>query len=88
MNEELQSTNDELEVMNDEQAERTIELDKANLFLEGILSSLGVGVVVLDRDQRVQVWNGNAAELWGLRRRRGRGRALPGARHRPARSSS
>jgi two-component system CheB/CheR fusion protein len=67
MNEELQSTNDELEVMNDEQASRSVDLDRANLFLEGILGSLGVGVVVLDREQKVQVWNANSTELWGLR---------------------
>jgi two-component system, chemotaxis family, CheB/CheR fusion protein len=67
MNEELQSTNDELETMNEEQASRSVELDRANLFLEGILGSMGVGVVVLDREQRVQVWNANSTELWGLR---------------------
>jgi two-component system CheB/CheR fusion protein len=67
MNEELQSTNDELETMNDEQASRSVELDRANMFLEGILGSLGVGVVVLDRDQIVHVWNANSTELWGLR---------------------
>jgi two-component system, chemotaxis family, CheB/CheR fusion protein len=67
MNEELQSTNDELETMNDEQVQRSTELDRVNLFLEGILSSVGVGVAVVDNDQRVQVWNGNAEEQWGLR---------------------
>jgi two-component system CheB/CheR fusion protein len=67
MNEELQSTNDELEAMNDQQRERSDELDRLNLFLEGILGNMGVGVVVLDRDQTVQVWNTSAAELWGLR---------------------
>jgi two-component system, chemotaxis family, CheB/CheR fusion protein len=67
MNEELQSTNDELEAMNEDQAARTGELDQANMFLEGILSSLGVGVVVLDRDETVQVWNANSEDLWGLR---------------------
>jgi two-component system CheB/CheR fusion protein len=67
MNEELQSTNDELEAMNEEQRARSVELDRANLFLEGILGSLGVGVVVLDRDRRVQVWNANSTDLWGLR---------------------
>jgi two-component system CheB/CheR fusion protein len=66
MNEELQSTNDELEAMNDEQRERGGELDRLNLFLEGILGSLGRGVIVLDRDQSIQLWNGSAAELWGL----------------------
>jgi two-component system CheB/CheR fusion protein len=67
MNEELQSTNDELETMNEEQSVRGAELDKVNLFLEGILGSLGVGVVVLDSERRVQVWNANSTELWGLR---------------------
>jgi two-component system, chemotaxis family, CheB/CheR fusion protein len=67
MNEELQSTNDELEAMNDQQRERSDEVDRLNLFLEGILGNLGVGVVVLDADQLVQVWNSSAGELWGLR---------------------
>ena len=67
MNEELQSTNDELEAMNDEQSTRTGELDKANMFLEGILSSLGVGVAVIDREETVHVWNANSEDLWGLR---------------------
>src|SRR5262249_30959742 len=57
MNEELHSTNEELEAMNDEQRERASELDRLNIFLEGILGNLGVGVVVLDLDQQVQLWN-------------------------------
>ena len=66
MNEELQSTNEELDTMNQEQTERTVELDRLNLFLEGLLGGLGVGVVVVDRDQRIQVWNASSSELWGL----------------------
>jgi two-component system CheB/CheR fusion protein len=67
MNEELQSTNEELETINDELRERTAELDSVNEFLEAILSSLGVAVAVIDRSQRVQVWNRGAEDLWGLR---------------------
>ncbi|MGN6372345.1 MAG: CheR family methyltransferase [Solirubrobacteraceae bacterium] len=67
MNEELQSTNDELEAMNEQQRERADEVDRLNMFLEGILGNLGVGVVVLDREQLVQVWNSSATDLWGLR---------------------
>jgi len=67
MNEELHSTNDELEAMNEEQRDRSDELDRLNMFLEGILGSLGLGVVVLDNEQRVQLWNDSATELWGLR---------------------
>ncbi len=67
MNEELQSTNEELETMNDELRLRTDELDQVNAFLESILGSLRNGVVVLDRDLRVQAWNDHATELWGLR---------------------
>src|SRR5581483_7766683 len=67
MNEELQSTNDELEAMNDLQNERAHELDRANMFLEGILGSLGLAVVVLDKERRVQLWNRAATDFWGLR---------------------
>jgi two-component system CheB/CheR fusion protein len=67
MNEELTSTNDELEAMNEEQRAHGEELDRLNLFLEGILGNLRVGVVVVDRDHRVQLWNANSQDLWGLR---------------------
>jgi two-component system CheB/CheR fusion protein len=67
MNEELTSTNDELEVMNEEQRRHTEELDRLNLFLEGILGNLSIGVVVVDRDNRIQLWNANSEDLWGLR---------------------
>jgi two-component system CheB/CheR fusion protein len=68
MNEELQSTNEELETINDELRERTAELNEVNEFLEAILTSLGLGVAVLDTRSRVQVWNNRAEDLWGLRR--------------------
>jgi two-component system, chemotaxis family, CheB/CheR fusion protein len=67
MNEELSSTNEELETINDELRERTGELNSVNDFLESILTSLGVAVAVVDRGQRVQVWNRGAEELWGMR---------------------
>ncbi len=66
-NEELQSTNSELETINEELHGRTGDLDRVNAFLETILASLGVGVVVVDADQRVQVWNRSAERMWGLR---------------------
>jgi two-component system CheB/CheR fusion protein len=66
-NEELQSTNEELETINDELRLRTIELNEVNAFLESILTSMGIAVVVVDRHQVVRVWNGHAEDLWGLR---------------------
>ena len=47
--------------------ERQRELDRLNLFLEGILGNLGLAVVVLDAEQRVQIWNAAAQDLWGMR---------------------
>jgi two-component system CheB/CheR fusion protein len=67
MNEELQSTNDELETMNTEVNSRALALDRLNLFFEGILGSLGVGVVVIDRSHKIQVWNAESQDMWGLR---------------------
>jgi two-component system CheB/CheR fusion protein len=66
MNEELQSTNEELETMNDELRQRTFELNDVNAFLETILTTIGLAVAVLDRRQHVQLWNGQARELWGV----------------------
>ena len=66
-NEELQSGNEELETMNEEMRVRTAELDEARTFLEGVLSSVAAGVVVLDAEQHVRSWNKGAEELWGLR---------------------
>jgi two-component system CheB/CheR fusion protein len=66
-NEELQSGNEELETMNEEMRVRTAELDEARTFLEGVLSSMAAGVVVLDAELLVRSWNKGAEELWGLR---------------------
>jgi two-component system CheB/CheR fusion protein len=66
-NEELQSTNEELETMNDELRQRTLELNEVNGFLEMILTSLGVALVVLDRQLQIQVWNAHSQDMWGLR---------------------
>ena len=67
MNEELQSTNEELQAVNEELNERTSELRAVNTFMSAILSSVRAGVVVLDENLRVQVWNVRAHDLWGLR---------------------
>jgi two-component system CheB/CheR fusion protein len=66
-NEELQSGNEELETMNEEMRIRSTELDEARAFLEGVLSSIAAGVVVLDAELRVRSWNRGAEEMWGLR---------------------
>ncbi len=66
MNEELQSSNEELETMNDELRHRTGELNDVNTFLETILATIGMAVAVVDRQQNVQIWNGQARELWGV----------------------
>ena len=67
MNEELQSTTEELERVNEELRQRGGELTRLNVFLSAILRSVPMGIVVLDRDLHVELWNGQAAELWGLR---------------------
>ncbi|MER5253300.1 CheR family methyltransferase [Streptomyces sp. NPDC002855] len=66
-NEELQSGNEELETMNDEMRLRTTDLDEARAFLEGVVSSIAAGVVVLSADLRARSWNRGAVDLWGLR---------------------
>jgi PAS domain S-box-containing protein len=68
MNEELHSTNEELHTINDEVRMRSDELNRSNSLLDGILRSIRGGVVVVDRDLEILLWNARAEDLWGLRR--------------------
>ncbi len=65
--EESQSINEELRTVNLEFQGRSEELNQVNAFMESILASLRGSVIVLDADLRVQIWNSQSAELWGLR---------------------
>jgi two-component system, chemotaxis family, CheB/CheR fusion protein len=67
MNEELQSTNEELNTMNEEMQLRSEDLHHLNTFLDSILTSLQMGVIVVDKQMRVQAWNARATDLWGVR---------------------
>ncbi len=78
MNEELQSSNEELQTVNDELRQRTDEFNASNRSLREILGSIAVGLVVVDRDFAVTVWNRASEELWGLRSDEVRGRSLMG----------
>jgi two-component system CheB/CheR fusion protein len=67
MNEELQSTNEELETINEELRTRTYELNELNAFMEVVMETMNVAVMVVDPELRVQVWNRHAEDLWGIR---------------------
>jgi two-component system CheB/CheR fusion protein len=67
MNEELQSTNDEFQVVNDMLNARGEELDRVNVYLQSVLTGINSGVIVVDQDLVVQVWNHWSEDLWGLR---------------------
>jgi two-component system CheB/CheR fusion protein len=67
MNEELQSTNDELNTINDALRDSSTELDNVRKFLGSLVDSIQLGMVVVDREMRVVVWNHRCEELWGLR---------------------
>ena len=78
MNEELQSTNEELETVNEELRQRGIDLARSNIFLSGILRSVPLGVVVLNDELRVELWNEVAVDMWGLRQDEVQGRHFLG----------
>ena len=67
LNEELESTNEEMGTVNDELRTRNDEVKRLNDFLGSVLSGLRGGIVVMDRDRRIDVWNSTAESLWGLR---------------------
>lgn len=53
--------------MNEELRQRSLELNQVNAFMETILGSMGTGVIVVDPDQTVRVYNQHSQEMWGLR---------------------
>jgi PAS domain S-box-containing protein len=59
--------NEELETINEELRMRTGELNEAQIFLEGVMSSVAAAVVVLDTGLKVRTWNSGAEDIWGLR---------------------
>jgi two-component system CheB/CheR fusion protein len=67
MNEELQSTNDELREVNEALQASTAECNESAAFLQSVMSAVQLGMVVLDRELVVRVWNPGAEDLWGLR---------------------
>ncbi|MFM6307795.1 MAG: PAS domain S-box protein, partial [Dolichospermum sp.] len=67
INEELQSTNNELRAINHELSDRTYELDKTNTFMSAILSCLQMGMVVIDINFNILIWNHAVEDMWGLR---------------------
>ena len=67
MNEEMQSTNEELQTMNEEMRQSSDELNRVNTFLESILTSLRSGVVVVNPELHILIWNRKAEDMWGLR---------------------
>jgi two-component system CheB/CheR fusion protein len=77
MNEELESTNTELQAINTELQQRSIQLDHVNTFMEQILANVQWGVAVLDKDLRVQLWNRQAEDLWGVRASETVGQPMP-----------
>jgi two-component system CheB/CheR fusion protein len=67
INEELQSTNEELETINEEVRLRSDQSEDSKSLLEAVLGSLAEGVIVLDSELRILVWNDRSFDLWGLR---------------------
>ena len=67
VNEELRSTNEELQASNEALRDRDEDLRQANTYLNAILASIRVAVIVLGEDLHVRVWNDLAADVWGLR---------------------
>jgi len=67
MNEELSSTNEEFQSINDELRDRTAEFNSVNAYMESVLKSVEMSVIVVDVNLNVQVWNGLSFEMWGLR---------------------
>jgi len=76
INEELQSTNEELHTINAQLRQRETGLTAATAFLKAILANIPAGVIVVDRNLKVEMWSSRAQDLWGARADEVEGRNL------------
>jgi two-component system CheB/CheR fusion protein len=65
-NEELQSLNEELETMNEELERRTRELNDLTGRYAATLRLMPWPVLLVDRNERIQLWNSAAQKLFGI----------------------
>jgi two-component system, chemotaxis family, CheB/CheR fusion protein len=62
--------------MNEQLQQRTDELTQANVYLDAIVSSMEVGIAVLDQNLTIQGWNRKAEDLWGLSAQEAQGKSI------------
>ncbi len=75
-NEELRSANEELETINEELRRHSDEFADYRLLVGAILRTLDTGVVVVDTDLTVRLWNRWSENAWGLREEEAIGQAF------------
>ena len=63
----MQSANEQLRAINYELSNSTYELDRTNTFMSSILSSMQIGMVVIDTNFNILIWNHAVEDMWGLR---------------------
>jgi two-component system CheB/CheR fusion protein len=78
INEQLHTTNEELGEVNQELRKRGADLTRSNVFLSGILRTVPLGVVVMNDDLHVELWNDVAADMWGVRQTEVKGKHFLG----------
>ncbi len=66
-NEELRSTNEELEAINEELRRQSKELDSFRRDADAIWAGMDAGIIALNADLKVRLWNRWSEEVWGLR---------------------
>ena len=66
INEELQSLNEELETMNEELERRSQELNDLTSRYSETLRLMPWPVLLIDRNEKIQLWNSAAQELFGI----------------------
>lgn len=66
-NEELQSLNEEMETTNQELEERIKELDQVNSIYAQTLETIGVPIMLVNQDRRIEFWNYMALRLFGFK---------------------